>query len=224
MISSVIFDFNGVIIDDETVHRDLFVEVLSPWGIPLSNEDYERLYLGMDDRGCLSSVWMAARKTPIPEEILRTLIETKSDLYATRMEQGLPLYEGAAALIEELARSVPLSIVSGALRQEIESALSKNGLSSHFAFIISAEDTPRGKPDPSGYRLAHEELVKRGLHKGGPEGIAVVEDSVQGIDAAKDAGMKAIGVGHTYPLSSLSRADRTVTHIRNLSAGIVLSL
>jgi len=224
MISSVIFDFNGVIIDDETVHRDLFVEVLAPWGIPLSNEDYEHLYLGMDDRGCLSAAWMAARKTPIPEETLRELIEIKSGLYGARMEEGLPLYEGAAALIRELARTVPLSIVSGALRPEIESALSRNGLSSYFAFIISAEDTPRGKPDPSGYRLAHEELVRRGLHKGGPEEIAVVEDSLQGIEAAKGAGMKTVGVGHTYPLSSLSQADRTVPHIRTLSAGIVLSL
>jgi len=72
--------------------------------------------------------------------------------------------------------------------------------------------------------LAHEELVRRGLHKGGPEEIAVVEDSLQGIEAAKGAGMKTVGVGHTYPLSSLSQADRTVPHIRTLSAGIVLSL
>ncbi len=61
MIRSVLFDFNGVILDDETVHRDLFAQVLAPHGVPLSPEDYDALYLGMDDRGCLSAAWQAAK-------------------------------------------------------------------------------------------------------------------------------------------------------------------
>ncbi len=224
MIASVIFDFNGVIIDDETVHRDLFIDVLTPWNVPLSKEDYEQLYLGMDDRGCLSAAWRAARGSEIPGKILTELIDAKSALYEKKMEEGLPLYEGAAELIRALARSVPLAIVSGALRPEIENALTRNGLAAHFAFIISAEDTPRGKPDPAGYRMAREELLRRGLYRGQPEDIAVIEDSVQGIEAAKGAGLKAIGIGHTYPLSDLAQADLIVKHIRDLSPGTVLTL
>ncbi len=224
MISAVIFDFNGVIIDDETVHRDLFIQVLSPWNVPLSVEDYARLYLGMDDRGCLSAAWQAARGGNIPGTILAELIEAKSSLYEKKMEEGLPLYEGVAPLICELSRKVPLAIVSGALRPEIEHALEKNALASHFSFIVSAEDTPRGKPDPSGYLMARTELLRRGLHRGEPGTIAVIEDSVQGIEAAKGAGLKAIGVGHTYPLSDLTLADLTVEHIRTLSPTAVLSL
>ncbi|MGC8529844.1 MAG: HAD family hydrolase [Leptospirillia bacterium] len=224
MISSVIFDFNGVIIDDETVHRDLFIQVLSRWNVPLSFEEYERLYLGMDDRGCLSAAWRAARGSDIPDSILAELIDEKSALYEKKMDEGLPLYEGVAPLIRELARQVPLCIVSGALRPEIEHALEKNSLASHFAFIVSAEDTPRGKPDPSGYLMARAELLRRGLHQGEPETIAVIEDSIQGIEAAKGAGLKAIGVGHTYPLSDLAMADLTVAHIRTLSPSTILSL
>ena len=224
MISSVIFDFNGVIIDDETIHRDLFIQVLAPLGVPLSNEDYEHLYLGMDDRGCLSAAWVAAKDSEIPEKTLKELIEAKSALYEKKMDEGLPLYDGAAELIRALAGKVPLAIVSGALRPEIENALARNSLAPHFAFIISAEDTPRGKPDPSGYLLARQELLRRGLHRGGPEHIAVIEDSVQGIEAAKGAGLKAIGIGHTYPLADLAQADLVVGHIRNLSPDTVLSL
>ncbi len=224
MIRSVLFDFNGVILDDETVHRDLFAQVLAPHGVPLSSEDYDALYLGMDDRGCLSTAWEAAKKTPVPESTLRDLIEAKSRLYEIRMGEGLPLYEGVQSLIRELAGRVPLGIVSGALRPEILHALEKNGLKNLFAFVVSAEDTHHGKPDPEGYLKAYRLLLDRGLHTGGPHEIAVIEDSVQGIAAAREAGMKTVGVGHTYPLSQLLDADRTVPHIRLLTAESVLSL
>lgn len=224
MIRSVLFDFNGIILDDETVHRDLFAEVLAPHGVPLPAEDYERLYLGMDDRGCLAAAWRAAKGGPISEETLRLLIREKARLYEKRMDLGLPLYEGAASLIQDLAPKVPLGIVSGALRPEILHALTRHGLAKAFAFVISAEDAPLGKPDPSGYLLAFQTLADRGLHTGGPGEIAVIEDSIQGIEAAKAAGMKTVGVGHTYPLSQLAHADRTVSHIRDLTASMVLSL
>lgn len=224
MIRSVLFDFNGVILDDETVHRDLFAQVLAPHGVPLSPEDYDALYLGMDDRGCLSAAWQAAKESPIPDSTLRELIDAKSRLYEIRMAEGLPLYEGVHTLIRELAKRVPLGIVSGALRPEILHALDRNGLKNLFAFVVSAEDTHHGKPDPEGYLKAYHLLLDRGLHAGGPEEIAVIEDSVQGIEAARKAGMKTVGVGHTYPMSQLLEADRTVHHIRLLTAETVLSL
>ncbi len=224
MIRSVLFDFNGVILDDESVHRDLFAEVLAPHGVPLSLEDYDSLYLGMDDRGCLSAVWESQRGTPIPETTLLELVAAKARLYEKRMEEGLPLYEGAQALIRDLARRVPLGIVSGALRPEILHALDSHGLREHFAFVISAEDTRHGKPDPEGYRMAHRTLALRGLATGPPSEIAVIEDSVQGIEAARGAGMKTVGVGHTYALPKLREADRVVPHIRLLTPEMVLSL
>lgn len=223
MIRSVLFDFNGVILDDETVHRDLFRAVLFPHGVSLTDGDYEDLYLGMDDRGCLSAAWERSKGTPIPEELLNRLIGEKARVYEGRMKKGLPLYEGAVELVTALAARVPLGIVSGALRPEIVHALDSNGLRSFFSFIISAEDTPKGKPDPSGYRMAFELLRRKGL-TGRPGEIAVIEDSIQGIEAAKGAGMKTVGVGHTYSLPSLSQADRTVSHLRLLRPEEVLSL
>lgn len=224
MIRSVLFDFNGIILDDETVHRDLFAEVLAPHNIALSEDAYTSLYLGMDDRGCLSAAWQAAKGSPIPPRTLETLIVAKSRLYDKRMEEGLPLYEGAAALIRGLSQKVPLGIVSGALKNEILHALTQYDLLSAFAFVVSAEDTPTGKPDPSGYNLAFRTLTNRDLHRGSPAEIAVIEDSVQGIEAAKAAGMKVVGVAHTYPPTHLALADRVVSHIRLLSPEDVLSL
>ena len=224
MIRSVLFDFNGVILDDESVHRDLFVEVLAPHGVPLSHEDYDSLYLGMDDRGCLSAAWQSRWGAPIPETTLRELVFQKARLYEKRMEEGLPLYDGARELIRDLARRVPLGIVSGALKNEILHALDRHGLREHFAFVISAEDTRQGKPDPEGYRMAYRTLALRGLATGPASEIVVIEDSVQGIEAARGAGMKTVGVGHTYPLPKLREADRVVPHIRLLTPEMVLSL
>lgn len=224
MIHAVLFDFNGVILDDETVHRDLFREILAPLSIPLTDSDYETRYLGLDDRGCIGAAWEAARGTPVPEQTLKSLVSQKSALYEQRMNQGLPLYPGAAELIRGLWEKVPLAIVSGALRPEILHALERHRLISFFSFIVSAEDTPRGKPDPAGYRMAWTRFLSSALPAAGPEEIAVIEDSVQGIDAAREAGMKTIAVGHTYPLSALEKADRKVSHIGLLTPDLVLSL
>ncbi len=212
---AVLFDFNGVIIDDERVHLELFQEVLSGRGILLDEKRYWTEFLGMDDRGCFQGAWTLARGEPLSDSLMEELIGEKSELYRLRLEKGLPLYEGAVSLIHALSERIPLGIVSGALRGEIERTLELEGLSERFRFIVSAEDTKRGKPDPEGYFLGFSRLKSAGF-PGRSSDVLVIEDSVQGVEAAKSAGMKAFAVGHTYPVPSLSHADRVFGHISDI--------
>lgn len=214
-IRAVLFDFNGVIIDDERIHLELFQEVLEKYRVRLDESLYWKEFLGMDDRGAFSGAWEHVRGEKPGEELLENLIREKAALYRNRLEKGLPLYEGAVSLIRGLARELPLGIVSGALREEILRTLILAGLEDLFGFVVSAEDTLRGKPDPEGYRIGFDRLRKTGFG-GTPAHVLVIEDSVQGIDAARQAGMKTFAVGHTYPPEVLGAADRVFGHIREI--------
>ncbi len=217
-IKAVLFDFNGVIIDDEGVHLDLFVEVLAPHGIVVDRDLYWKEFLGMDDRGALSGLWGKGKGTVPDESLLDALIRQKAVLYMKRLEKGLPLYHGAASLIRDLSSRYPMGVVSGALRPEIEGTLSRAGLSDCFLFIVSAEDTVSGKPDPEGYLKGLALLRTSGnLFSVSPEEILVIEDSVQGVEAAKSAGLTAFAVCHTYSPESFDKADRVFRTIGDVS-------
>ena len=221
-VQAVLFDFNGVIIDDERVHLELFQEVLGRQGVALDEELYWREFLGMDDRGAFTGAWEHALGKSPDEAHLSDMIREKANLYRKRLEEGLPLYEGSVSLIRTLSKSLPLGIVSGALREEIRRTLQIAGLEKAFGFIVSAEDTLRGKPDPEGYRIGFEQLKKSGF-SGSAGDVLVIEDSVQGVEAARDAGMKTFAVGHTYPPSALTLADRVFGHIREIRPDDILT-
>jgi beta-phosphoglucomutase-like phosphatase (HAD superfamily) len=104
----------------------------------------------------------------------------------------------------------PVGIVSGALRDEIVLGLVVLDIAEHVQFIVSAEDTREGKPDPQGYRM--------GLSRLGCDAV-VIEDSVAGVIAAKAAGMPCIAVCHSYAEAELraAGADRVRAKIAELT-------
>src|SRR5262249_30749771 len=104
------------------------------------------------------------------------------------------------------AERVPVAIVSGAARPEIEPVLEAAGLADHVQVLVAAEDVPRGKPAPDGYLRALE-LLDAGLVA--PD-VLVVEDADAGIAAAKSAGMRCIAVLGTVPPERLAAADAIV--------------
>jgi beta-phosphoglucomutase-like phosphatase (HAD superfamily) len=129
----------------------------------------------------------------------------------------VPFFEGARELVSDLAQAVPLAIASGALSNEIERLLTAGGLRQPFFTIVGADDVSRGKPHPEPYLTALARLRARvpGLE---PADCLVLEDSVAGIAAGLAAGMKVIGVAHTYPPSKLQSAHRVVTALKDLDA------
>lgn len=207
MIRAVIFDFNGVLVDDEHVHFVLLREALANEGIALSEEQYLERYLGYDDRGCFVTALTEAGQEAAPARV-DTLIARKAERYAEVAETGLRFFPAAAKSLEALAGRWPLAICSGALRAEIEFALDRLRARGRVLAIISAEDTTRCKPDPQGYHLALEAL--RALMPNGLDLVAgeclVIEDSLAGVASAKAAGMVALAVSHTYDPKDLKEA------------------
>ena len=221
VLRAILFDFNGVLVDDEPVHLEMFQRVLADEGISLTAEDYYRDYLGMDDRGCFAAVLQRAGEAATVPRLMR-LIARKASYYQDRMrERGYPFFPGAAELVAELAaRGRMLGIVSGALREEVESALRQAGLRERFKALITAEDVNEGKPDPEGYRKALDvlnsepPLPERLLH---PHEVLAVEDTPAGLSAAADVGLTTLAVAHTYPAARLRMADALAESLEGMT-------
>ncbi len=221
---ATIFDFNGVLVDDELVHRDAFREVLTPLEVFFTDEDYVERYLGFDDAGALRAMLLDAGRAPTKREI-DELVAAKRPCYMRRAEASLVIFDGAVRVVQESAARGPVAIVSGALRDEIEFGLRKMALDGVFACIVSAEDTSRGKPDPMGYTLCVDALAGR-IGAAAARRALVIEDSLAGIEAAKNAGLSCLAVAHSYTEAELSRAgaDAVATRIGLVDAELVGAL
>lgn len=200
-IRAVIFDFNGVLVDDEHVHFELLREGLAAEGVALDESAYHDRYLGFDDRGAFAAALLDAGRDASADRI-DALIARKAARYAEVAESGLKFFPSAAEALARLADAYPVAICSGALRAEIEYALRRLGVRDRVGSITSAEDTTACKPDPEGYRIALGRLRddRPGLLAGE---CLVIEDSLAGLRAGRDAGMVAIGVAHTYTRDEL---------------------
>lgn len=214
-LRGVLFDFNGVLVDDEHLHLRGFNEALAPLGVRVSDADYEARYLGFDDRGAFEAM---LRDAGLAHDAPRVaaLIEAKRVIYARMAEAELKVFPGAAEALRMAAALAPLAIVSGALRSEIALALRVIGVGGDVVrAIVAADDVSACKPDPEGYLLG---LARLGV---GPRGCVAVEDSLAGVESARAAGLAVIGVAHTYPAERLSEAGatRVIARLSELSAG-----
>jgi HAD superfamily hydrolase (TIGR01509 family) len=203
-VIATLLDFDGVLVDSEPVHLAAFNDVLSSHGVTIGEREYVDRFLSLDDAGVFRAVLSRGGRT-LREEEVRAMVAAKGPRFMNRFEQTFRLFPGAAQLIERRALRGPVGIVSGALEPEIAFALDKMGVRDRIAFIVSAERTPLSKPDPAPFLLAREELRRVGHD--GP--AVVVEDSVGGIASARAAGLRCVGVTHSFSDDVLLRAGAT---------------
>lgn len=213
---ALIFDFNGLIVDDEPIHYDLFKQVLEEEEITLTEKDYWEDYLGFDDKGLLTAVFERDKKKITPGK-LKKLIHRKNELYFPALQSRLRFFPGVLDFIRDFKTRMPLAVVSGALRSEIEFVLDEGKIRDQFEFIVSADDTKRGKPDPEGFLIAFARLKKSHPHLL-PSSCLVLEDSLAGVEAAHRALMKVAALTHTYPKNELSKADYVADRFDELRA------
>lgn len=204
-INTILFDFNGLIVDDEPIHFELFQKVLADEEIELSEELYWGEYLGYDDKGLFTAIYERNDKKLTPK-IMNFLIEKKNKLYFPTLKEKLKLFPGVDEFIKKVSEKYHLAVVSGALKSEIEFVLEESNLRSYFPLIVAADDTKRGKPDPEGFVIGMAQIKKQHPEVK-PETCLVLEDSLAGIEAAHRAGMKVIAMPHTYPKDKLGEAD-----------------
>jgi HAD superfamily hydrolase (TIGR01509 family) len=207
-LKAVLFDFNGVIINDEPIHEQLIEELLLAENLRSKPDEIRKFCLGRSDRACLTDL-LTYRGRPVSNVYLDQLIQRKSIAYQQRLEQleELPIYPGLYDCIQQLqATDLKLAVVTGALQSEVEQVLNKLQLMEAFSVIVTGDEITLSKPEPEGYLLAVQRLNQLYPELNiQPCDCLALEDAFVGIIAAQRAGIQAVGIAHTYPLHLLQR-------------------
>ncbi len=152
-LRAIIFDFNGVVADDETPHLHCFQQALAEQGILLSREDYYGTYLGMDERTCAAAL-LLKRDGACDPMLHARIIERKATLFRDYTALHKPaLFPWVLEFIQRAAGLYRLAVASGGRREQILSALANSAIERAFELIVSADECPVGKPDPGNLRL-----------------------------------------------------------------------
>ena len=199
-VRAVAFDFNGTLSGDEPILYAVYREMFARHGRPLAEEDYFGTLAGLSEEAIIHT-WLG-----VDGEELAALVEERVDRYLALAGGGETVAQGVRDAVEYAAARVPVAVVSGAFRREIDPVLVGAGIDRVVSIVVAADDVAHGKPDPAGYLLALD-LIGGGLRA---DEVAAVEDTEAGVAAAKAAGLQTIAVLGTHAPERLRDADEIV--------------
>jgi beta-phosphoglucomutase len=194
---AIIFDFNGTLSHDEPILLAIFQEVFADYGRPLSAQEYFDELAGRSDAEIVRT-WLGPDHPAVGEAIAR-----RTARYRELVADGSSVPQAVRDALRYAAGRVPVAIVSGAARVDIEPVLEAAGLAGLVRLVVAAEDVASGKPDPAGYLRALE-LLDGGLVA---SDVLVFEDTEAGVAAAKAARMQCVAVLGTLGPERLAAAD-----------------
>ena len=200
---AVIFDMDGVLVNSNPFHVEKWAEFLREQGVPFHEADLPLQILGHGNHDCFRAFF----GSDLPKKEMIEMEEMLEEQFRKTFGPHAKLVPGLMPLIEELRKAgVPLGVASSAVRENVEFVLETLQLESVFRGVTTGSDFPRSKPDPGIYLLAARRL---GVD---PSACLAFEDSFVGIEAAKRAGMKCIGLASTFPARDL-RAKTDADHV-----------
>ncbi|MBT3249601.1 MAG: HAD family phosphatase [Candidatus Pacebacteria bacterium] len=211
MIKAVLFDMNGVIIDDEHLHEMAFRETVKPFGIDLTHQLYLECCAGKTDRDGYESIPESfSVELPIDK-----LLAEKNRRYAELFPENKKSYDGVLELIESLSKNFTLALTSSSSRAEVDLITNELDVRRFFKITISANEVNKGKPHPEPY------LTTAKLLKLKPEKCVAIEDSRSGVSSAKAAGCYCIGVTTTHEEEDLGEADLVVSSFSEIDEEVI---
>jgi len=182
-IHAVIFDMDGVLVDSEFLHIKAEKKTFSPYGIELSKEEINT-YMGMGVKMMLKSLIQKYSLPLTGEALFRIHEKNLSEIF----QEELEMMPGAMEIISYLKnRKIKLALASSSSLYLINLILQKMHLKSIFDVVLSGEEVANGKPFPDIFIKTAELLNVQ------PDRCVVIEDSKNGVTAAKNAGMLCIG-------------------------------
>lgn len=206
---AVIFDMDGVIIDNYRFHHQSWVEFCKKYKFNYS-EDLMKTY--MFGRTNDEIIPVLFKKENMPQNEISALGEEKEIIYRSIIEKELAPMSGLEKFIEELKNNqIPIAVGSSGPRSNVNFILEKTGLKPHFDAIVDAQSVTNGKPHPEIFLTAAQNMNAK------PETCIVFEDTNMGIEAARRAGMKVVGVASTHPANQLNKPDMVIQNFEQIT-------
>ena len=205
-LRAVLWDMDGTLVDSEELHWLSWRDTMADEGIAITHDQFLSSFGQRNDS--IIPLWLGAAATP---ERTRKIEAAKEERFRRLVrDTGVLALPGALDWVNRLREGAWLqAVASSAPRANVDAVLEVMGVASSFQGIVSAEDVHRGKPDPEVFLLAASRL---GLK---PERCIVVEDAAAGLEGARRAGMRSIGVSRSVPQLA---ADIVVTSLDLLEA------
>ncbi len=219
MVRAVVFDFDGVLANSEPLHLEGLRAALAVRGLALPTDDYYAHFLGYNDEDALGAM-SAHYQWKLSEADVTSLVDAKVQRMAALLATPDVLYADAVRCVQRLTACLPLAIASGAKRAEIELVLEANHLSGAFRCVVASGETPRSKPAPDPYLRAIHLLQEAGAVPRNPQAVShcvAIEDSAWGIQSAKAAGLRCIGITTSYAAWELKEADWVVNSLAEVT-------
>jgi beta-phosphoglucomutase len=197
-IQAVIFDMDGVLVDSEPLLSTAAIAMFQEKGLAVQPEDFLPFVGAGEDR----YIGGVAEKYHFPLDVSRAKKRTY-EIYLELVPTQLEAFPGVHALVHTCRQAgLPVAIASGTDKIKVTASLHKIGLPEKvWDTVVTGNDITRNKPAPDIFLAAAHNL---GVP---PAACVVIEDSVNGIRAAKAAGMRCVAVAQTFPVGRLQEAD-----------------
>ena len=217
MIQTVIFDMDGVIVDTEPVHHFAFIQHFKQLNLEISPEVYAS-FTGNSTK----NIYERLKDIYNLEGDVESLVDAKRNFFndAFDKKEDLYLLDGVEDLIKDLhSNGMQLVLASSSANVTIERIFNRFNLHQYFTHKVSGEDFPKSKPHPAIFLKAAE------LAQTPVENCIVIEDSTNGIQAAKSANIYCVGYDSFHSkMQDYSKADKVITHFNELNFNTIKNI
>jgi beta-phosphoglucomutase len=212
-LAAVIFDLDGVLVDTVSLHFKAWQKLFSEYGKTFSFQDYKSKVDGIPSIDGAKAILAEFSQRDLYDIVVRK----KEYFFEFAKEEGIKPYATSVSFVEELkAHHIKVAVISSS--KSCREILQLAGISDSFEVVVTTNDIDKGKPEPEIFLKAAQELDVP------PKNCVVFEDALLGVEAAKRAGMKCVGVDRYDNPARLKDADNVISDMSNIDISFLEAL